>query len=143
MKSERAAVQGGKMTRKELAQVYHLAQELKMREKQLNELIQSSQISSPQITGMPFANTNETSDKVADTAVKIITYTEQVNVFKEALKIRKEAIDRWTMSLEDSYLRQIVHYRCYELLSWTKIAQLLNSTPDSLRMYYNRSIPEE
>lgn len=131
------------MNRKELSQVYHLNEELKMREKQLNELIQASQISSPQMTGMPFNNTNATSDKVAETAVKIIEYTEQVKVYKEALEIRKQAIDMWSMKLEDSYLRQIVHYRCYEMLSWAKIAQLLNSTPDALRMYYNRSIPKE
>lgn len=114
-----------------------------MRERQLAELIQSSQVKSPQITGMPFQNTGECSDKVADMAVRIIEYTEQVNAYKMALEIRKQSIDRWVMGLDDSYLRQIVHYRCYELMSWTKIAQMLNSTPDSIRMYYNRSIPKE
>lgn len=131
------------MTRKELSQVYYLDKELRQRERQLQELIEMSQVKSPNYDGMPFQNTGETSDKVAETAIKIVEYTQSVQTYKMALEIRKQAIDRWVMSLEDSYLRQIIHYRCYELMSWTKIASLLNSTPDSLRMYYNRSIPKE
>lgn len=130
------------MTRKELSQVYFLDKELKQRERQLQELIESSQVKSPQITGMPFQNTGETSDRVSETAIKIVEYTNAVQTYKQALEIRKQAIDRWVMSLDDSYLRQIIHYRCYELMSWSKIAMLLNTTEGSIKMYYNRSIPK-
>lgn len=130
------------MTRKKLSQVYFLDKEIKMRERQLAELVQRSQVKSPQITGMPFQNTGEVSDKVMETAIKIITFQEQLEAYKDALQIEKESIERWAMSLDDSYLRQIVHYRCYELMSWTKIAVLLNTTEGSVKMYYNRSIPK-
>lgn len=130
------------MTRKELSQVYYLNKELQQREKQLAELIQASQLKSPQVTGMPFQNTGETSDKVADYAIKLVTYTEQVNAYKQALEIRKMAIDNWVMKLEDSYLRQIIHYRCYDLMSWRRIATIMNTTEDCIRMYFNRHIPK-
>ena len=58
------------MTRERLSQIYYLEKEQKMWEEKLRELEAASLIKGQEITGMPFANTGETSDKVMSLVVR-------------------------------------------------------------------------
>lgn len=115
-----------------------------MWERELNKLIYASQIKSQNIDGMPFQHTNETSDKVADTAIDIVGKTEVVKKIKADIEKHKEEVYRYIATVDDSILRQIIKYRCIDLMSWAKVARMIGggNTADGLRMMFNRSIPE-
>ena len=133
------------MTRKELSQIYYLNRELQMWERELNEIIQASQITGQNIDGMPFQQTNATSDKVSETAIRIVNKMEAVKAMKDTIEKHKEEVYRYIATLDDSILRQIVKYRCIDLMSWTKVARMIGggNTADGLRMMYTRAIPEK
>jgi len=133
------------MTRKELSQVYYLTHDLERCERNLEELRASVQPKSQKITGMPFNNTGTTSDPTGDTVIRITRCIESIEGYKQAILIRKTAIIEWINSLDDPFLRQIVNYRCLELLSWEGVAMRIGSstTPDACRMYFNRNVQKQ
>lgn len=132
------------MTRKELSQIYYLTQDLERCEKNLAELRVSIQPKSQKITGIPFANTGSKSDPTADTAERIMQCIESIEGYRQAIIIRKATVFEWVNKLEDMFLKQIVQYRCIELLSWDEVAMRIGAgtTADSCRMYFNRNIPK-
>lgn len=133
------------MTRKELSRIYYLNRELQMWERELNEMIQDSQIKGQYMDGMPFQKTNVTSDKVSETAIKIVNKAEVIKLTKAEIEKQIEEVYRYIATLDDSILRQIVKYRCIDLMSWTKVARMIGggNTADGLRMMYTRAIPEK
>lgn len=133
------------MTRRQLSQIYYLKKELQMWERELNELIQSSQVKAQSIDGIPFQNTGEVSDKVAQTAIKIIEHTEMVEALRFNIAERVREIDEYIMTLDDPLLKQIIQYRCCKLMSWDKVATMVggNNTADSCRKYFNRKIEKD
>lgn len=133
------------MTRKELSEIYYLDKELKRCERMLSNLIESSQIKAQTIDGMPIQHCNGTSDKVSETAIKVIAHADMVIEYKNKIKDKKMEIDKWIMSLDDFYLKQIVYYRCIELMDWEKVADMLGggNTAAGCRMYFNRHIKKE
>ena len=60
------------MTREELSQIYYINKEIVMWEKELEHIREASLMKSKEITDMPFANTNETGDPVAELAMKML-----------------------------------------------------------------------
>lgn len=132
------------MTRKELSQVYYLKKELNMWEQELNNLIASSQIKAQSLDGMPFQNTGDVSDVVANIAIKIIEQTEVVDAARYNVERKIAEIDKYIASLDDSFLKQIINYRCCKCMSWDNVARMIGSgtSAESCRKYFDRKIPK-
>lgn len=131
------------MTRHELSQIFYLKKELKRAEEKLEELNASIEAKGQRLTGMPFANTGETSDPVFEAVSRIIKYRDVVQGYKAAIEIRIEEVDRWRMNLEDVFLAQIVEYRCIQCLDWNTVADRIGggNTEDGCKKYYYRHVP--
>lgn len=125
------------MTREGLRKVYLIDREIEMLEKELDRIRQQSLMKSKQITGMPFANTNETGDPTQELALKILSAQEELSVQK--IKLEKERLEllHYIYSIEDPLLRLIVKYRCVDCLGWQKIADMVGYERTSVSKKFN------
>lgn len=132
------------MTRKQLSQIFYLEKEQKMWEEKLRELEAASLIKGQEITGMPFANTNETSDKVMSLVIRKQTIATIIEEIQERIDKQKEEIYEYINTVDDSLLRQIVVYRCVSCMNWVQVANRIGggNTAESVRKIYERSIPK-
>lgn len=132
------------MTRRELSQVYYLNKELKMWEAKLSEMRESSMTKSKQITGMPFANTGETSDETFEKVSRIMELQSDIEVFRLNIEKKVAEIEQYIMTLEDSFLRQIIEYRCIQGKTWEQTAMMIGygTSGESCRKYFNRKYPK-
>jgi len=133
------------MTRKELSQVYYLKRELKMWEQKLSDLRSQSLVKAQQISGMPFANTNEISDATFEHVSRIMELQADIDVFRLNIEKKISEIEKYIQTLDDSLLRQIIEYRCCQCKSWRETAAMIGAgtTEDSIRMYFNRKYPKK
>lgn len=132
------------MTRERLSQIFYLEKEQKMWEEKLRELEAASLIKGQEITGMPFANTGETSDKVMSLVIRKQTIVAIIEEIQERIDAQKEEIYEYINTIEDSLLRQIVVYRCVSCMNWVQVANRIGggNTAESVRKIYERSIPK-
>ena len=117
-------------TKKELERIRYLTEELKMWQEEAYSL---SGIDSTKPTPKNRRISDPTGDKVADTD-KIIEEKK-----KEIQQKRKEIIE-YICGIDDSLVRQIVKYRCVNLMTWNDIAGCIGggNTADSVRKIYER-----
>ena len=132
------------MTRKQLSQIYYLEKEQEMWKEKLRELEAASLIKGQEITGMPFANTGETSDKVSELIIRKQTIAAIIEEIQERIDRQKEEIYEYISTVDDSLLRQIVVYRCVSCMNWIQVANRIGggNTAESVRKIYERSIPK-
>lgn len=128
------------MTREKLRKVYLIDKEIEMLEKELDRIRQQSLMRSKQITGMPFANTNETGDPTQELALKILTAQEELSAQK--IKLEKERLEliHYIYSIDDPMLRLIVKYRCVDCLGWQKIADMVGYERTSVSKKFNEFV---
>lgn len=133
------------MTRKQLSQIYYLEKEQKMWKEKLKELEAASLIKGQEITGMPFANTGETSDRVMSLIIRKQTIVAIIEEMQERIDKQKEDIYEYINTIDDSLLRQIVVYRCVSCMGWVQVANQIGggNTAESVRKIYERSIPKQ
>lgn len=132
------------MTRRELSQVYYLTKELKMWEAKLAALKEESMIKSKANDGMPFANTNDISDTIFERVSKMIELQSDIETFRLNIEKKVEEIERYMMTLDDSFLRQIIEYRCVQGKTWEQVAMMIGfgTSGESCRKYFNRKYPK-
>lgn len=128
------------MTRDDLKQIFFINKEIKMWEKELEELREQSTMKSKQITDMPFANTNTTGDPVAELAMKITDVEMIILGRKKELELERYRILKFIDHIDDSLMRMIVKYRCVDCLSWAMVAARIggNNTEDSVKKAFSR-----
>lgn len=128
------------MTREELSQIYYINKEIVMWEKELEHIREASLMKSKEITDMPFANTNETGDPVAELAMKMLDIEMIIVGKKKELEYKRMEILKFINDVDDSLLRMIIKYRCVDCLSWNNVAVRVGggNTEDSCRMQFNR-----
>lgn len=127
------------MNKRDVKQLYYLSREVAMWQDKLNELRETLKVSAP-ATDSGGGRPGGTSDKVGNLAADIVD-TERIVLGKlSEIQLRRNEVLRWISSLEDSTARQIVMYRCVDLMSWRDIAMKLGggNTEDSVRMIFNR-----
>lgn len=124
------------MTREGLKKVYLIDKEIEMLEKELDRIRQQSLMKSKKITGMPFANTNETGDPTAELATKVIEAQEEIIQYKIQLEKERLELIKYIRSIKDPLLRMIVHYRCVDCYNWQKIADILGYERTSVSKKY-------
>lgn len=128
------------MTRQNFEQVYWLKKELKMWQKKLTDLQADIALSPKVLDGMPFQNTNETSDPTAMKAIKLEEIEKVISGKIAEIQLAVAEIDAYIVTIDDSLLRQIIEYRCCKLLTWDEIAGQMggNMTPENARQIYHR-----
>lgn len=113
------------MTQEELKSVYSINKEIEMWERELDNLRQQSLMSTGEITGMPFANTNEVHSPAEDLAIKMVECEKLIAGRKKELQKRRLKIIHYIFGIEDPLTRMIVKYRCVDCLSWEQISDYL------------------
>lgn len=127
------------MDRKTLEQYGHLKREIAMWERKLKQLEEMSKAKA-QPTYMLGGRSGLVSDPTGAAGMKNAEIEEVIAGLKAEAEITRKNIIIYIATLEDSYTRQLINYRCLELLSWPEIAKRIggNNTADSLRMQFNR-----
>ena len=131
------------MTKHELSQIYYLDKELRQWQKLLKEEQTGSEIKPQQLTGMPSGS--GTSDTTANKAVKISNMEQIISGIVANIQIQKEQIMTYIISIDDSFIRQIMLNRHVELMSWCKVAKIIGggNTADSVRMAHERFLEKK
>lgn len=127
------------MNKKDVKQLYYLSREVAMWTEKLEELRETQKVSAP-ATDSGGVRPGGVSDKVGNLAVDIAD-TERIILGKlSEIQLRRNEVLRWISTLEDSTARQIVMFRCVDLLTWDEVAQRIGggNTEDSVRMAFNR-----
>lgn len=132
------------MTRKELSQIYFLTRELEMWQDRLKDVQAGSLVKATRITGMPMA-AGHNSDVLFERVSKEVEIKERIKAFTEELEERKERIERYIQTLDDSLLRMIIEYRCCQLMSWEEVSAKIGggTTPESCRKIFSRKYPRK
>lgn len=130
------------MTRKELSQIYFLTKELTMWQERLKALQSESLVKATRITGMPTAKGNN-ADMIFDRAAREVEIKEVIEAFTINIAEKKNKIERYIQTLDDSLLRMIIEYRCCQLMSWEEAAAKIGggTTPESCRKIFSRKYP--
>ena len=127
------------MTKKELTSVYYIKKEIKMWEEQLELLTCKAQGKAMRLTGMPFAPSSGTGDQMADIAVRKADITELIERKKERLQQEQKEIIEWIMTIDDTFIRQIMLYRHVRCYTWQEVAESIGRiTPESIRKQHDR-----
>lgn len=132
------------MNKRDVKQLYYLSREVAMWQEKLNELRESVKVSAPAADSGGIRSAG-VSDKVGNLAVDIAD-TERIIAGKYAeIQLRRNEVLRWISSLEDSTARQVVMYRCVDLMSWADVAAKVGggNSEDSVRMIFNRLFTKE
>lgn len=126
------------MTKHELAQIYYLDKELKQWKRLLQQEQSGSEIKPQQITGLPSGS--GTSDITANKAIKISNMERIINGIMANIQIQKERIMTYIITIDDSFIRQIMLNRHVELMSWCQVAREIGggNSADSVRMAHQR-----
>lgn len=127
-----------KVTKEELSQIYYLNKELRMWQKELESLECQSLLRGQQLTGMPFVT--GTSDKTGDIAATIADIKSIIIGKQKEIQIQKKKIMTYIEQIEDSYMRQIIYYRCVSCMRWQEVAMEIggNNTEESVKQAFHR-----
>lgn len=113
------------MTRKKLNQIKFINAEIRQLEEELEKLKLDNTIQAKRITGMPFANTNETGNPVEELAMRIVECEHKLTLKRDELVKEKIDVIEYCQTLEDRLTRLIVVYRIIDGYTWTEIGKRL------------------
>ena len=131
------------MTKEELSSIYYIRQEIKMWEEQLELLTCKAQGKAMRLTGMPFGPSSGTGDQMADIAVRKADITELIERKKERLQQKQKKIIEWIMTIDDTFIRQIMLYRHVRCYTWQEVAdQIGHTTAESVRKQHDRYLQQ-
>lgn len=131
------------MTKEELSSIYYIRQEIKMWEEQLELLTCKAQGKAMRLTGMPFVPSSGTGDQMADIAVRKADITDLIERKKERLQQEQKKIIEWIMTIDDTFIRQIMLYRHVRCYTWQKVAdQIGHTTAESVRKQHDRYLQQ-
>lgn len=128
-----------KPTKRELNQVYYINREIENLQR-LIDRYSDTEIKSPVADGMPHSVTNVPGKPTETAAIKLAELQEQMEKLQEKCRSTKRNIMSYVMSMDDSFMRQIVVMRCIELMSWKDVACMIggNNTAESCRVAFYR-----
>ncbi len=129
------------MTKDRLQRVYHLNNEIKMWQRELDDLKNKSLIGSKATDGIS-ASGNREVDRVGEYAARKTDIEKIIEARLLELQIARDEIMQWIDNIPDSLTRQIVYYRSCNLMKWKEVAECIGAgyTPDAVRMIYTRYI---
>lgn len=127
------------MNRKELSQLYYLKREIANDEQRLIELESAATSITSKLSGFPGGGRR--SDKTA-IAAEIADLKAILNAKHEMCIAHYNKLTRYVMDIDDSLMRQIITYRCIDLMKWRQIAQKIGggNTEEGVRKAYARFV---
>lgn len=130
------------MTTKELSQIYWLNKEKKMWQRELARINNRSLVSGQNHTRTTGSSTVGVPEAQATNKDDIENIIRDVQVKIDA---EEKRMMEYIQSIEDSLMRQIVHYRCVCLWPWNVIAMEIGggNTADGIRMKFTRYFREK
>lgn len=138
------------MTKEKLESVYWLRKELRHWQERYAELQADIALSPKVLDGMPFQNTNTTSNPTEVKGIKLYECTKAINAKMVEINNTLTEIDKFLLDLQakDSFISYILWARCENLLKWDAIAETCGEgyTADAVRQAYHRfvdTLPKE
>ena len=127
------------MTKDRLQRVYHLNNEIKMWQSELDDLKNKSLIGSKATDGIS-ASGNREVDRVGEYAARKTDIEKIIEARLLELQIARDEIIRYIDDIPNSLIRQIVFYRSCSLMKWKEIVKYIGEghTEESLRQIYSR-----
>ncbi|MCI8285233.1 MAG: hypothetical protein HFE90_08240 [Firmicutes bacterium] len=127
------------MTKDRLQRVYHLNNEIKMWQRELDDLSNKSLTGTQNTNGI---SGNGKADRVGEYAARKTDIEKIIEARLLELQIARDEIMQWIDNIPDSLTRQIVYYRSCNLMKWKEVAECIGAgyTPDAVRMIYTRYI---
>ena len=128
------------MTKEELKQIYYINKEIKMWQKELEQLQCRSLVKGQEITDMPFGG--GTSDKVGDMAVEMVDIESIIRGKLAEVQMQRKRIIGYINEIDDSLLRQVMFLRNVSCMNWNQVARELGSTENCVKQMYSRHFRE-
>ena len=131
-------IEGGMIiTKRELSQLYYLNREIEEDKRKLEELRTAAAGGAAKITGMPHVGGAGRSGE--NYAILIAEQEELIAAKTKQTIIEYNRLNRYIVSVDDSFMRQILSYRYINGYTWQQIAMRIGgNTADSVRMAHNR-----
>lgn len=125
------------MTKDRLQRVYHLNNEIKMWQRELDDLSNKSLTGTQNTNGI---SGNGKVDRVGEYAARKTDIEKIIEARLLELQIARDEIIRYIDDIPNSLIRQIVFYRSCSLMKWREIAKYIGEgyTEESLRQIYSR-----
>lgn len=130
------------MTKKEINQIYYYNKQIEKLTQDLIE-IETGQLRSPRLTGMPRA-TGGTTDPTGNAAASAADIKTLIEEYRHRIEVKRREIYEYISQLDDALMELIIMYRCINLLTWDQVAAQIGggNTADSVRMIFNRHFEE-
>ncbi len=133
------------MTKQELSKMYWLNREKKMWQHELDRLKNQSLVGGQGYTTESFANGSSTSGKQEIHAANKDEIESMIKELQQKIDEEEKKMMQYILTIDDSLLRQIIHYRCVCLLPWDIVAKELGggNTADGVRMKFKRFLEKK
>lgn len=136
---------GGMTEKQKLSQIYWLNKEKRMWQRELDRINNQSLAKGQDYTKDRMATGSSTGGKQEHVAGDKDELKRLIDEQQQKISEEEQRMMQYILSLEDSQLRQIIHYRCVCLLPWNVVAMEIGggNTADSVRKRFERFLEEK
>ena len=130
--------------KKQLSQIYWLNKEQKMWQRELDRINNQSLAKGQDFT-KAVSHGSSTEGKPEQVTVTQEELKRLIDEQTQKIEAEKQKMMQYILTLEDSQLRQIIHYRCVCLFPWKVVATEIGggNTADSVRKRFERFLEEK
>lgn len=130
--------------KKQLSQIYWLNKEQKMWQRELDRINNQSLAKGQDFTKV-IPHGSSTEGKPEQVTVTQEELKRLIDEQTQKIEVEKQKMMQYILTLEDSQLRQIIHYRCVCLFPWEVVATEIGggNTADSVRKRFERFLEKK
>ena len=129
------------MTVQELSQLYFLDQEIKRYDQRIDELrARRTAISAPAFDKEPGQRGDPSHSKIETLTAEIIDLENLLRLHREQRAVEHQRLERYISSVPDATVRQIMHYRFEDLLTWPETAKRMHYSVEAVKKRLYRYI---
>lgn len=122
------------MTIHELSQLYFIEQEIKRYDDRIDELrARRTAISAPSFDKEPGGRRDPTDSKIERLTAEIIDLENLLRLHREQRAVEHQRLERYISGVEDAQVRQIMHYRFEDLLTWPEIGRRMQYSVEAVK----------
>lgn len=123
------------MTIQELSQLYFLTQEIKRYDQRIDELrARRTAISAPPFDREPGSGGGGAADnKIERLTAEIIDLEDLLRLHREQRAVEHQRLERYISTVPDAQVRQIMHYRFEDLLTWPETAKRMHYSVEAVK----------
>lgn len=128
------------MQKGDLSKIYHIEREIMMWQAELEDLESESLISSPSFD-VSGGSSPSPASKQEKRAINKMTIEQEIEKLQRELLSCYNEIVEWIGTLDDSYIRQVLYYRCVKGKSWSQVVDAMGyGTESGVRKAYERFV---